>query len=145
MLYLWGIVFAFGWGIGTLVWPLYYNWTLARKFQVPLILCPFNPYGLAWRCIRGSIPDYFLAWLSKYLGFMQVTSFDWFFQQKCRIYDQYGDVFVLVTPSGIRLFIADMEASREILMRGSDFPKPIEIISMGPTFEPKLPVIGTDC
>ncbi|KAJ5746545.1 cytochrome P450 monooxygenase [Penicillium odoratum] len=42
----------------------------------------------------------------------------------------YGDVFALVSPSGIQLFVGEEKIAKQILSRSTDFPKPIEVIKI---------------
>ncbi|KAI9037555.1 cytochrome P450 monooxygenase [Aspergillus affinis] len=60
---------------------------------------------------------------------------NWAFREKFSIYQEYGTCFILVTPTGCELFVADRDAARDVLSRRNDFPKPIKLLG-------KLDVFG---
>lgn len=139
MLLLWAAVIALGWRVGALTLALYRNWTLAKNLQVPLIICPIAQHGMFGKLIRAVIDDENLACISKYLPFVRFCREGWAYREKHKVCADYGDVFALVTISGVQLFIADMDAAKSVLTRTKDFPKPIEIMSR--TSIPSLAII----
>ena len=49
---------------------------------------------------------------------------DWSWEDKRFAHDQYGDVFLVVSPAGIICYVADADVSWAVLNRRHDFTKP---------------------
>ena len=49
---------------------------------------------------------------------------DWGWEDKRRAHDQYGDVFLVVSPEGIICYSADAELNHEVFNRRNEFLKP---------------------
>lgn len=49
---------------------------------------------------------------------------DWSWEDKRSAHDQYGDVFLVVSPAGIICYVADATVSWDVLNRRYDFTKP---------------------
>lgn len=49
---------------------------------------------------------------------------DWSWEDKRFAHDQYGDVFLVVSPAGIICYVADADVSWDVLNRRYDFTKP---------------------
>jgi hypothetical protein len=77
-----------------------------------------------------------LSW-RKIFPFLRILQLNWPFLEKYAIFEDYGDVFAIVTPASCELFIADSMAAKQILTRKKDFPKPLDLTSR-PNVEPCL-------
>lgn len=49
---------------------------------------------------------------------------DWGWEDKRRAHDQYGDVFLVVSPEGIICYSADADLNHEVFSRRNEFLKP---------------------
>lgn len=49
---------------------------------------------------------------------------DWSWEDKRLAHDQYGDVFLVVSPAGIICYVADADVSWDVMNRRYDFTKP---------------------
>lgn len=110
--------------------PLYRNWCIAKKLQVPVIICPFPRYGLGWRILSSILErDPLRSWW-KYLPFLRVFRPNWIFLEKHGICDDYGHVFAVATPDNCELYVADFQVAKQIFSQKKIFHKPSEITSM---------------
>lgn len=128
---LWAIAIIFGvWGVGTVALPLYRNWTIAKQLHVPIIVAPWTRYGTTWKLFQSAYQHRYLKPLWKFLPFARLMRGNWAFEEKYAVCATHGELFALVTPANIELYVADINIARQILSRGKDFPKPLEILSM---------------
>ncbi|PLB46243.1 cytochrome P450 monooxygenase [Aspergillus steynii IBT 23096] len=112
----------------SVAWPWYRYWRRARKLNLPIILSPTSPGSLLWRCVQYASHYRLLPDLLANLALIRLTKPNWQFREKFSIYSDYGPIFILVTPTGYELFVADRDVARDILYRRNDFPKPIHLL-----------------
>ncbi|KAJ5718673.1 cytochrome P450 monooxygenase [Penicillium malachiteum] len=93
-------IVALCWKIASLLRALHSNWTIAKQLRIPIIITPFVPKSSLWKYA---------------LPFTRLTREDWIYHEKYTIYKDYGEVFALVTPRGVEVFIANAEAARQVL------------------------------
>ncbi|KAF2764141.1 cytochrome P450 [Teratosphaeria nubilosa] len=55
---------------------------------------------------------------------------DWMYEDKYRAHDEFGDVFLVVSPGGIICYIADPNTALDLCLRRRDFVKPREKMKM---------------
>ena len=120
-------------------WPWFRHWKRARQLNLPIVLSPTSNGSFGWLCLQyawryGLIPN-----LLANLAVVRLSRPNWQFREKFSVYRDYGKLFILVTPSGYELFVADKELTRQILYRRSDFPKPIHMLSMSFSPCPRTP------
>lgn len=58
----------------------------------------------------------------------------WQFEDKYGLHEQFGDAFILVTPSANELVLADPHATTEVLGHRKEFTKPAIMYSTAYTF-----------
>lgn len=116
-------------GIGTyILWSviaLFKNIQIARRSGLPVIVQPMlvmNPlYMLTMafhRPIIQRLPFGLSRW--KYLHFFYM---DWAVHTRDAQFEEYGDMFIIVTPGGNVLCVGDAGVSHEVMTRKNDFPK----------------------
>ena len=123
ILVLTSIIFA------SLSWTLFSlisNYNTARKIALPLVISPVSPLNPLWILTYRAFP--FILSL-KYLPFglgtwARCTFMGWTFHDKHALHDELGPVFIVVTPSGNELSVADPQATHTILSRRKEFIKP---------------------
>ncbi|KAF3387362.1 Cytochrome P450 72A13 [Penicillium rolfsii] len=122
-------VIVAAWWFSTLGLPLFRNWSVAQKLRVPVIVSPIPRHGRMWMHFETLLKvKISLSW-RKNFRFLRILRPNWPFLEKHAIFEDYGDVFAIVTPVRCELFIADARATKQILMRRKDFPKPLEFTS----------------
>lgn len=117
------------WGFTTLGLPLFRNWSIAQRLKVPVIVCPIPRHGRMSRRFQALFKAKILLSWRGIFPFLRILRPNWPFLEKHAIFEDYGDVFAIVTPARCELFIADTKAARQILMRKKDFPKPLDLTS----------------
>ena len=116
--------------VGPPVRALYNNWTIAKQLKVRIILSPLTPKTVSWKYLQTILPSNIPSYVKKLIPFVRLVRENWIFDEKHAICAEYGEVFALVTPGGIELFIGNAELARQVLNRGRDFPKQIELMGM---------------
>lgn len=54
---------------------------------------------------------------------------DWGYEDKGRAHEEFGDVFLVVSPGGIVCYVGNAETALSVCMRRKDFVKPAEKMS----------------
>ena len=105
---------------------IYRNYLVARSFGLPIVISPVSPLNPFWILLWRGFPAILsLKHLPYGLGtWARCTSMGWAFQDKHRIHDKLGPLFVLVTPAGNEVTVADPEAAHTVLARRKDYIKP---------------------
>jgi hypothetical protein len=129
------VLIVAAWGFGILGLPLYRNWSIAQRLKVPVIVCPIPRRGRMWMRFQTLFKAKVLFSWQKIFPFLRILRPNWPFLEKHAIFEDYGDVFAIVTPASCELFIADSIAAKQILTRKKDFPKPLDLTSR-PNIEP---------
>ena len=102
----------------------YYN--TARKIALPVVISPVSPLNPLWILTYRAFP-----WVLslKHLPFglgtwARCTYLGWQYHDKHALHDELGRVFMIVTPSGNEVSVADSQATHTIFSRRKDFIKP---------------------
>jgi len=113
---------SFSWTIISII----SNFNTARKIGLPVIISPLSPLNPLWILTYRTFPFVLsLRHLPFGLGkWARCTSLGWAFQDKHALHDELGPVFILVTPSGNEITVADPQATHTILSRRKEFIKP---------------------
>lgn len=95
------------------------NYFRARKIglPVPILLTPVSLLGTWWTtswALFGLWIEAVLLWLPCGTGsWVKYSAHSWFHKQKYFLHEQYGDVFLVVTPSEIEVVVANPEVAVE--------------------------------
>ncbi|CAJ2512846.1 Uu.00g009650.m01.CDS01 [Anthostomella pinea] len=126
--------------LGYLVWTvvcLEANVRKARALQVPVVRIPFSAESntlvifqpVVWAALSRCLPS--IPW-SSYPDFVRFSHRNWHFLEKSRPTERFGPVWVLVSPAGISLHVADPDAIVEIYSRWRAFVRPVQkYVGMG--------------
>ena len=120
----------------TLAWTLIsviYNYNAARKVGFPIVISPVSPLNPLWILTSRAFPRILsLRHLPFGLGkWARCTYIGWTFQDKHALHDELGPIFVVVTPSGNEVTVADHQAAHTILSRRKEFIKPAVMYGRG--------------
>ncbi|KAI1744494.1 cytochrome P450 [Xylaria scruposa] len=63
---------------------------------------------------------------------------DWHYEDKCRAHDEFGSIFLVVSPAGIVCYVADARVALHVLTRRKAFVKPPEKMKMLEPFGPNI-------
>ena len=102
------------------------NYNTARKIALPVIISPVSPLNPLWILTYRLFPFVLsLKHLPLGLGkWARCTYMGWTFDDKHALHDDLGPVFIVVTPSGNEISVADSQATHTILSRRKEFIKP---------------------
>lgn len=105
-----------------------HNYTIAKTMGLRIIISPIEPHSLLWMLLNMVMDtiSYQISWD----GFMwlKVSKYSWQFQEKCRTHEKLGKCFVVVTPSGNELFVADAAVIAQVLAKKGGFEKPMKML-----------------
>lgn len=102
------------------------NYNAARKIGFPIVISPVSPMNPFWILTYRVFPKVLLL---QYLPFglgtwARCTYMGWAFQDKHALHDELGQIFVIVTPSGNEVTMADHQAVHMVMSRRKEFIKP---------------------
>ena len=102
------------------------NYIAVRKIGLPLVISPVYPLNPFWIITYKVFP---VILLLRYLPFglgtwARCTYIGWQFDEKHALHDELGPVFVIVTPGGNEVTVADAQVAHIVLARRKDFIKP---------------------
>lgn len=102
------------------------NYDKACKISFPCIISPVSPLNPLWILTYRTFPFVLsLKYLPPGLGqWARCTYMGWTFHDKHALHDELGPVFIVVTPSGNEVSVADSQATQTILSRRKEFIKP---------------------
>lgn len=96
-----------------------------RQLNVPTLISPVDPASYIWALLQSRLTA-LLKLLPFGLGsFTRYNHPGWTFEDKYRLHEELGDVFVHVSPGDTELYISNAEAIYEVCSRRRDFPKPL--------------------
>lgn len=109
------------------------NYVAARKIGLPIIISPVSPLNPLWIITYRTFPSVLsLSRLPFGLGtWARCTFLGWSFKDKHALHDELGRVFVIVTPGGNEVTMADPQATHDILSHRKEFIKPAAMYGMG--------------
>ena len=116
------LIASFGWTTVSII----SNYITARKIGLPLVISPVFPLNPVWIVTYKVFP---VVLLLKHLPFgfgtwARCTYIGWQFHEKHALHDELGPVFLIVTPGGNEVTIADAQVAHTVLSRRKDFIKP---------------------
>ncbi|TGJ85045.1 hypothetical protein E0Z10_g3720 [Xylaria hypoxylon] len=99
----------------------------ASQTRLPYLVVPFLETEIIAQLFTPILRKLYTAQLNDGNGWPQWCRFmikDWSWEDKRRAHDQYGDVFLVVSPQGIICYSADAEMGWDVMSRRSEFTKP---------------------
>lgn len=102
------------------------NYIAARKTGLPLVISPVYSLNPFWIITYRVFP---VVLLLKYLPFglgtwARCTCIGWQFDEKHALHDELGPVFLIVTPGGNEVVVADAQVAHTVLSQRKEFIKP---------------------
>ena len=115
--------------LALLTWTLFSiisNYNSARTVGLPIIISPVSSLSPLWILTYRAFP---IVLSLKHLPFglgkwARCTCIGWSFHDKHALHDELGPVFIVVTPGGNEVSVADPQATHSILSRRKEFTKP---------------------
>ncbi|OIW23655.1 cytochrome P450 [Coniochaeta ligniaria NRRL 30616] len=112
------------WAVYTYVSGLASNIAKARKANLPYIVVPAHPYNKLWQIT-------FWIWVplikrlpkSWWEGWLFVLEPDWGYRGGRKVWEPFGENFLVVGPGAISLFTRNAETIRQVTARRELFPK----------------------
>lgn len=105
------------------------NYVTARKIGLPIVISPVSPLNPLWILTYRAFPSV-LSLNRLPFGFgtwARCTFLGWTFKDKHALHDELGSVFVIVTPGGNEVTMADPQATHDVLSNRKGFIKPAVI------------------
>ncbi|CAN8096634.1 unnamed protein product [Discula destructiva] len=104
------------------------NLRAARKTGLPILISPVDLLNPLWIIFQKPLVP-LLVKLPFGLGaWTRYNTMSWYFTDKYRVHEEYGKVFLKVSPDWIELHSADPEVNAQIFARRKDFEKPDYIL-----------------
>lgn len=129
MIFLTLVFLTTGWALWSII-AMEFNMRRASTMNIPLIRLYIEPQNKLWVMIEPHL----WPWLDKlpldWGTFGRYSRRGWFFADRGDSHRRYGPVFALVTPRSIYVYVANVEATNEILQRRADFLRPVEQFSL---------------
>ncbi len=116
--------------IGLVVYKLYNLWRhirAAKKTGLRYVVVPLLETEIVAQLATLILRKLYTDQLDAGNGWPSWCRFmikDWSWEDKRSAHDQYGDVFLVVSPTGIICYVADANVSWDVLNRRYDFTKP---------------------
>ncbi|KAF1949006.1 cytochrome P450 [Byssothecium circinans] len=117
-----------------LIWMLWwmqslaFNYASARKTGVPILVRYITPTNPLWM-VFGNLLIKACAYSPFGNGrFTRFYSLGWAANDRYRVHLELGDVFMLVTPGGNRLYVSDPVVALNIMKRRRDFGRDIKMM-----------------
>lgn len=104
--------------------PWVFTWTLETE-TVGYVLTPI---------LRWKYRDYLLRG-EGWPRWCRMMIKDWSFEDKRRAHDEYGDVFLAVSPEGIICYACDAAMGWDVMNRRNEFTKPRDKYSKSPNIK----------
>lgn len=109
------------------------NYRKACKIGFPIVISPVSSLNPLWILTYRGFPKVLLL---KHLPFglglwARCTVMGWTFQDKHALHDELGPIFLIVTPGGNEVTVANPHAAYEILSRRKEFIKPAAMYGTG--------------
>ena len=115
--------------IATLAWTLLSiisNYNIARKLALPVVISPVSPLNPLWILTYRAFP-FILSLKHLPFGFgtwARCTFMGWTFHDKHALHHELGPCFIIVTPGGNEISVAEPRATHTIFSRRKEFIKP---------------------
>lgn len=99
-----------------------------RRTGLPVVISPVDHLNPVWIALQKPLRP-FLENLPFGLGsFVRYSHLSWFFDDKYRMHEEHGKIFMVVTPGMNELHSVDPDVNSQILSRRKDFEKPEKIL-----------------
>ncbi|KAH7113723.1 cytochrome P450 [Dendryphion nanum] len=99
----------------------------ARKTGLPYTIVPILETEFLAKLLTPLIRPLFTRRLSRGEGWprwMRFSILDWAWEEKRRVHEELGDVFIVVSPEGLVCYSADADMSWDVMNRRNEFLKP---------------------
>lgn len=100
------------------------NLKAARATGLPYVVSPVAMHNPFWLVFQRSLKPILLKLPFGLGGFVRYNSLSWIFDDKYRMHQDYGTIFIHVTPGMNELHIADPGVNQQVFARKRDFEKP---------------------
>ncbi|KAK4465142.1 cytochrome P450 [Cladorrhinum samala] len=121
--------------------PLLRNYASARKMGVPIRVIPIDHTNPLWLLLDRKV----LPVIARLLPFTRKSSFlrynyrGWEMRERWAPHHEMGDVFTIVTPKEVWLYLGDPDAVADMFRRGRDeFPRCTRLTEMLNVFGPNI-------
>lgn len=107
----------------------------AQSTSLPYVVVPFLETEVVAQLATLALRWLYTAQLDQGNGWPSWCRFmikDWSWEDKRSAHEQYGDVFLVVSPAGMICYVADADLAWDVLNRRHDFTKPRDKYSMTP-------------
>lgn len=99
----------------------------AKSTGLPYVIVPFLETEVLSQLATPLLRNQYLTYLEKGEGWPRWCRFmirDWTWEDKRRAFQDYGDVFLVISPQGIICYCADADMAFDVMNRRYDFIKP---------------------
>lgn len=99
----------------------------ARRTGLPYVFTPFletEIWGYIFTPVLRKLYHDYLLQEKGWPGWCRFMIKDWAWEDRRRAHDQYGDVFLVVSPEGIICYSSDAALNHDVTYRRAEFTKP---------------------
>lgn len=118
------------------------NYRAARKIGLPILISPVNPVSPLWLSTKGFLQPILMR-LPFGLGeWSSRTHPGWAFPEGFKTHARYGEAFIIVTPVGNDMVLAEPSAVEAVLRRRNEFTKEASKYGMLDIYGPNLDTVN---
>jgi cytochrome P450 len=99
------------------------NYNKARTIGLPIVFSPFAALNPLWALLGPLLGPICMKFPFGLGNFVRHSGFSFFWHDRFRMHEQYGQAFCVVTPGDVQVIIADGAAADDMLARRKDFIK----------------------
>lgn len=99
----------------------------AKRTGLPYVIVPALETQVVGKLLTPILRKVYHDRLSRNEGWprwCRFTMLDWAWEEKRRVHEEYGEVFLVVSPEGIICYSADADMSWDVMHRRNEFTKP---------------------
>lgn len=105
------------------------NYRAARQTGLPILISPVARTAILWQLLQKPLTP-LLQMLPGSLGaFSSYATMNYWFNDKYRMHEHYGKVFMFVSPGGNELHVADPAVNSQIFYKKREFDKSPHLLS----------------
>jgi cytochrome P450 len=123
------LLFVASYGLWS-AWCLAVNLVRARRLGFPVLIRYITPTNPLW-IVTGNVVITICRRMPFGSGhFTRFYAPGWASNDRHRVHTELGNAFILVSPGGNRLYIADPDVAKEILKQRKNFPRDLRMMQM---------------
>ena len=104
---------------------LFTNYQKASRLHLPMVFAPVSPDNPIWIAIQTAFPIGFQYVPFRSIPWIRYCRLGWEFHDQYKTHERLGDAWMLVKPNQNWLYVAQNDATVDILSRSRDSARPV--------------------